>query len=857
MKRNVLFILTVLMVFSFGLVNAQDIVVNPSSGVWESGTKVVPGPLTWTIDVFSASIGGIQGSTNGFRVFLSSDGTVGGMLNPGPGFTALVGDSISGEFETYGYNYTIQYYSVDGLGADTLGFGGVSFGPPSTPDGPTWTIATAVDSFPDTYICLDSSYFPPGGAWLWVRGDNSENYYPNWDGPYCYLIEAQENQPATIDCPGAPLEFGDHCATATHQFTGTDPDSVQCPPGDGAVTFAMVSDGGSGSSITSGGMWSMPANMAAHLNGPYTITVTSADRCGAGTECTFEVSFGNNPPTINCGGDETVGKGNPINPHQVTASDLDACDALTYSVSDDGLGTATISPTGVVNYVSDINEGDVDVTITVTVTDGAAEATCQFVVHVLATEPWEIQIQKTHGTFQGGHELVDVTVNLGSEDMWGFDILIAYDASALSFQTAVPGTIYDLCGWEYFTYRYGANGNCGNACPSGLLRVVGLAETNNGPNHPTCYNAAQPFTLFTLDFLVTDDRTFECMYVPIRFYWTDCGDNAISYHEKSDVDHPYSQVLGISRFVYDFEGVEITGENTFPTYFGAPAICMEGDKELPVRFVDFINGGVDIVCADSIDGRGDLNLNGIENEIADAVLYTNYFVYGLVVFGTGNPFQAAVAASDVNADGLTLSVADLVYQIRIIVGDALPYPKLNPVFADVKIGSTISVDQPMGAAFVVIEGNAAPELLANNMELQYSYDADNNVTRALVFSMDKGQTFTGEFLSANGTVQSVEMATYEGARVEIDMVPSNFALHQNYPNPFNPTTTVSFDIATAVNYSLTVYNITGQEIAKYSDFAEAGVVEVEVDGSNWASGIYFYKLNAGDFSETLKMVLVK
>ncbi|MFH2048798.1 MAG: T9SS type A sorting domain-containing protein, partial [bacterium] len=361
----------------------------------------------------------------------------------------------------------------------------------------------------------------------------------------------------------------------------------------------------------------------------------------------------------------------------------------------------------------------------------------------------------------------------------------------------------------------------------------------------------------TLDFLVTDDRTFECMYVPIRFYWTDCGDNAISYHENSDVDHPYSQVLGISRFVYDFEGAEITGENTFPTYFGAPAVCMEGDKVLPVRFVDFINGGVDIVCADSIDGRGDLNLNGIENEIADAVLYTNYFVYGLGVFGTGNPFQAAVAASDVNADGLTLSVADLVYQIRIIVGDALPYPKLNPVLADVKIGSTISVDQPMGAAFVVIEGNAAPELLANNMELKYSYDAANNVTRALVYSMNANQTFTGEFLSANGTVQSVEMATYEGARVEIDMVPSNFALHQNYPNPFNPTTTVSFDIATAVNYSLTVYNITGQEIAKYSDFANAGVVEVEVDGSNWASGIYFYKLNAGDFSETLKMVLVK
>jgi hypothetical protein len=281
---------------------------------------------------------------------------------------------------------------------------------------------------------------------------------------------------------------------------------------------------------------------------------------------------------------------------------------------------------------------------------------------------------------------------------------------------------------------------------------------------------------------------------------------------------------------------------------------MEGDKDVPIRFVDFINGGVDIVCADSIDGRGDLNLNGVENEIADAVLYTNYFVFGLGVF---THYQAQVAASDVNADGLTLSVADLVYQIRIIVGDALPYPKLNPVFADVKVGSTISVDQPMGAAFVVIEGNAAPELLADNMKLEYSYDVNNNVTRALVYSMDANQTFNGEFLNANGTVQSIEMATYEGARVEIDMVPSNYALNQNYPNPFNPTTVVSFDLPKEGRYNLTIFNVTGQEIANYSDFASAGRVEVEVDGSSWASGIYFYKLNAGDFSETMKMVLVK
>ncbi len=853
MKRNVLLILTVLMVFSFGLVNAADMTVT-FDGAWDSGTKVKPEtPVTWTISINADPYGGLLGSTNGFSIFLSSTGDALNVLDPGPGFAPMTYATV-GDFGLYA-TYTELEFSIDGLGADTVGVGGLAFGAPQQFDGtaPTWTITTQVDSLADTYLCLDSAFYPPGGAWLWTDAA-SGNVYPQWDGPFCYLIEQQPNIPAEFVNEPTDLS-GDHCATLTHQFEGVDPDPGQCAPYDGSITFALVDADGSGAAVTAGGMLSIPADINSHINSPYAVQLSVADGCGDGETITVNVSFGNVVPTIDCGGLITVGKGNPIAPHTVTAADADACDALTFTLTgDDAAGPAAIDPvTGVFTYTADL--GDVGVrTFNIEVTDGADVALCDVTVDVLATEPFAIQIQKTHGTFQGGHELVDVTVNLGSEAMWGFDILIAYDASALSFQTALEGSVYAACGWEYFTYRYGANGNCGNACPSGLLRVVGLAETNNGPNHPSCFDAVGE-TLFTLDFLVTDDRTFECMYVPIRFFWTDCGDNAISFHELADVANPYSQTLAISRWVFEFEGMEITGEGTFPTYFGAPTSpCMEGDKDVPVRFVDFINGGVDIVCADSIDGRGDLNMNGIDNEIADAVLYTNYFVFGIGVF---THYQAQVAASDVNADGLTLSVADLVYQIRIIVGDALPYPKLNPVFADVKVGNTITVDQPMGAAFVVIEGNTVPVLLVDNMKLEYSYDATNNVTRALVYSFDADQTFNGEFLDANGTVQTVEMATYEGQRVEIDIVPNNFALNQNYPNPFNPTTTVSFALPSAVDYSLTVYNITGQEIANYSDFAEAGNVEIEVDGSTWASGIYFYKLNAGDFSETLKMVLVK
>jgi hypothetical protein len=233
--------------------------------------------------------------------------------------------------------------------------------------------------------------------------------------------------------------------------------------------------------------------------------------------------------------------------------------------------------------------------------------------------------------------------------------------------------------------------------------------------------------------------------VPIRFFWMDCGDNTIS-NQGGDT-------LWVSDVVFEFEGDEIQDPNYgFPTYFGAQAECMVGggpNKPVPVRFIEFWNGGVDIACADSIDARGDINLNGISNEIADAVLFSRYFVDGIGVFNIN--YAGQVAATDVNADGLTLTVGDLVYLIRIVVGDALPYPKLNPVAVDVVVDGGVAVSAPMAAAAMVFKGEVTPNLLADNMEMIYRFDANEHVTRVLVFSMEANQTFEGRFIEANGS----------------------------------------------------------------------------------------------------------
>jgi hypothetical protein len=448
--------------------------------------------------------------------------------------------------------------------------------------------------------------------------------------------------------------------------------------------------------------------------------------------------------------------------------------------------------------------------------------------------------------------------------MWGFDLLIAYDNSALSLVGVLEGDIYADCGWEYFNWRFGANGNCSNACPSGLVRVVGLAETNNGPNHPLCYlPPTLPEELFCLDFLVTNDRTFECQYVPVRFFWVDCGDNTISFN-PSDDPTGLEQRLAVSRAIYDFDffaGDISNGSTGFPSYYGAQDFCLEGGgdgKPAPVRFIDFINGGVDIVCADSIDDRGDINLNGLSNEVADAVLFTNYFVYGLAVFTVN--VQGQIAATDVNADGLVLSVADLVYLIRIVIGDALPYAKLAPVAVNYTYNSqgvmSVKDNVQIGGAFVVVAGEMTPRLLADNMEMVYAYDGSN--TRVLVWSR-LGNNFTGDFLNVSGQVVSIDMATFEGQPVALEVLPTEFSLNQNYPNPFNPRTRISFALPTASDYTLTIYNVTGQKVTEFTGSHAAGNVEIDVDAANYSSGVYFYKLIAdnGRFTETKKMVLVK
>ena len=90
-------------------------------------------------------------------------------------------------------------------------------------------------------------------------------------------------------------------------------------------------------------------------------------------------------------------------------------------------------------------------------------------------------------------------------------------------------------------------------------------------------------------------------------------------------------------------------------------------------------------------------------------------------------------------------------------------------------------------------------------------------------------------------------------------VPAKFELMQNYPNPFNPTTNINFSIPKKSNVTLSVFDITGKEVANLiSGDYEAGEHTISWDASSVSSGVYFYKLTTTDgFNETRKMILIK
>jgi hypothetical protein len=113
-----------------------------------------------------------------------------------------------------------------------------------------------------------------------------------------------------------------------------------------------------------------------------------------------------------------------------------------------------------------------------------------------------------------------------------------------------------------------------------------------------------------------------------------------------------------------------------------------------------------------------------------------------------------------------------------------------------------------------------------------------------------GALIRGKIREGNGTL-TTRVLSHANAPVE-------FALYQNYPNPFNPGTSFEFRVPSSGLVTLSVYDLLGREIATLVNEVRApGAYTERWDASSLSSGVYFYKLEAGNFTQTRKLLLLK
>ncbi|TFB13642.1 T9SS type A sorting domain-containing protein [Candidatus Marinimicrobia bacterium MT.SAG.4] len=193
-----------------------------------------------------------------------------------------------------------------------------------------------------------------------------------------------------------------------------------------------------------------------------------------------------------------------------------------------------------------------------------------------------------------------------------------------------------------------------------------------------------------------------------------------------------------------------------------------------------------------------------------------------------------------NIDELTLPTGSGVYWDSVIdstfryIGNLYPFVELIMVADDLGVGQ----DSDYGSTYY------------NVMWTELDSITIISINSAIIDLASVWLTAWENAGRPNPNVISVDEENYYGAE--------RYELGRNYPNPFNPITTIDYSLPEQTQLKISVYDLSGKEVdVLFDGFQEAGIHEVFWNASNVSSGIYFYRLQAGDFVQTRKMVLLK
>jgi len=318
--------------------------------------------------------------------------------------------------------------------------------------------------------------------------------------------------------------------------------------------------------------------------------------------------------------------------------------------------------------------------------------------------------------------------------------------------------------------------------------------------------------------------------------------------------------------VYDRYGNEV-----FASFNGIWDLEPESERvaETTTAFIPAAAG--EYLCISRISAEGDADsTNNISSFRMFAVQGSEWYHYddsepdGGVVHGQnwmiGVSFQPAAPArvESVRVYCITSGVAD----VGIYANDEQGMPGSTALWTDSRFfnegWSIFAVNPPL----TIAEGETFTAAFVFNGSIALGNDYDSPNASAMPhmsrIAWLRGATGWQADHSGNWMIQAF-VSHAESASLDLLRAPvKNFSLMQNYPNPFNATTTIAYEMPHAGFVSLRVFDLSGRVAAVLTEgFVEAGSYRVSFDGRNTPSGVYFARLNAGAFSQTRKLVLLK
>jgi hypothetical protein len=348
---------------------------------------------------------------------------------------------------------------------------------------------------------------------------------------------------------------------------------------------------------------------------------------------------------------------------------------------------------------------------------------------------------------------------------------------------------------------------------------------------------------------------------------------------------------------YGFTWVQVarlTADDGAPAdRFGYSSVSLDDDHALVGALFDddqgdnsgtaFLFSGISAL---TVGVLGDVNQDGSAN-ILDEILLVNAIIGLLPIPDLGT---AQFALSDVNADGV-LDIADVIGIVNIIlgrpIGDGVPEKPIT--IATISVGPILSTNE---RSVIPIDIESPYDMSGLQAAVDYdptrgslgtpfttvgtvqSYAADG-ILRFAVYG-ESGQSIDSKvyipILWGNPIIRLSDVILVDGygRRItstlsgnKVSSLPTSFGLVDASPNPFNPSTTIAYEVPEPTSVRITVYNMLGQEIVRLVDGQHTpGRYSITWDGRNAsgvsvASGIYMYRMESGEYSESKRMVLVK